>query len=62
MNSWSRFSRPLSKRDALPTVLKPLKPSSSEKALEVGADLVRKFFCYLEFDFRVSGMYLDYSG
>jgi hypothetical protein len=50
------------KKDTLPTVLKPLKPSSSEKALEVGADLVRKFFCYLEFDFRVSGMYLDYSG
>jgi hypothetical protein len=35
------------------------KPSSRQKALEIGADLVRQFFRYLEFDFDVGGVHLD---
>jgi hypothetical protein len=46
----------------LPAPIKPLKPSSREKALEIGADLVRQIFGYFKFDFRVSGRYLEYSG
>jgi hypothetical protein len=37
-------------------------PSPSEKALKIGADLVRQVFGYFEFDFRISGIHLDDSG
>jgi hypothetical protein len=39
----------------------PCDPSSSEKALKIGADLVRQIFRYFEFEFRVGGIHLDDS-
>jgi hypothetical protein len=37
-------------------------PLSSEKALKIGADLVRQIFCYFEFHFRISRIHLNDSG
>jgi hypothetical protein len=39
-----------------------LEPSSGEKAFEIDADLVRDIFRDFEFDFGVSGIYLDNPG
>jgi hypothetical protein len=38
------------------------KPSSREKALQIGADLVRQVFGYFELDFRVGGIHLNDAG
>jgi hypothetical protein len=56
--SWSQFSRSLSKA-IISNVSEVFEPSSSEEALKLGAYLVRQIFCYFEFDFRVGGVQLS---